>query len=543
MGNCIALNISCDQVLNRVCGCFCGKGNHIYNLEENLAALEKTMEDLKARRDDVLTRVHIEEDKGQQRLQQVQVWLNRVDVIENSFNDLISTSIVELERLCFRGVGSKNLKKSYIYGQKVFLMWKEVNNLKPDGVFEVVARPLRRAMVEERPLPQTLVARKIMMETAWNNLMDDETWIMGMYGMGGVGKTALLAQINNKLYEEREVCGHMGVVDPMEVQCLAENDAWDLFQRKVGQKTLLSHPDISMLARKIAKKCHGLPLALNVIGETMSCRTSVYEWKHAIDILTSYAREFSGMEEYILPVLKYSYDSLKGERVKLCFQYCVLFPEDHKIHKEELIEYWICEGFVDGKDGRERALNQGYEILGTLLRACLLLEDAKTKSYVKMHDVVREMAMWIATDLGNHKERCIVQGGAKLREVPKAKDWSTVRSMSLMRTNIKMISGNPDCPQLTTLLLQTNYKLENISGEFFMSMPMLVVLDLSMNYRLEESPEEISELVSLQFLDLSYTRIDRLSVGIQKLKKLLHLNMESMWRLESIYGISNLSSL
>lgn len=101
MGNCIALNISCDQVLNRVCGCFCGNGNYIYNLEENLAALEKTMEDLKARRDDVLTLVHIEEDGGQQRLRKVQVWLRRVDEIENRFDDLISTSIVERQRLCF----------------------------------------------------------------------------------------------------------------------------------------------------------------------------------------------------------------------------------------------------------------------------------------------------------------------------------------------------------------------------------------------------------------------------------------------------------
>ncbi|KAL1223878.1 Disease resistance protein RPS5 [Cardamine amara subsp. amara] len=635
MGNCIALNISCDHVLNRVCGCFCGKANYIYNLKENLADLKKIMEDLKAIRDDVLTRVEIEEDKGLQRLQQVQLWLSRVNVIENDFNDLTSTSIVELERLCLGGVCSMNLKKSYTYGQRVFLLSREVNNLKSDGVFEVVAKPFNRVMVEERPLPRTLVAREVIMDSAWNKLMNAGTCIMGMYGMGGVGKTALLAQINNKLSKERqifdfaiwidvsrdvqiekiqedigeklafcgdewncktkrqqahemhtflrrkkfvlllddvwekvdltdigvpfptmengckvvfttrsrEVCGKMGVDDPMEVHCLEENDAWDLFRRKVGEKTLLSHPDIPKLARKIAEKCHGLPLALNVIGETMSCKTSLHEWKHAIDVLTSYAREFSGMEEYILPVLKYSYDSLKGEHVKSCFQYCALFPNDHKIDKEALIEYWICEGFVDGKYGRERALNQGYEILGMLVRACLLMEDVVTKSRVKMHDVVREMAMWIASDLGNHKEKCIVQAGAKVHDVPQAKDWNSVSSMSLMRTNIEQISSNPDCPQLTTLLLQTNYKLVNILGEFFMSMPMLVVLDLSMNYRLNGLPEEIADLHSLRFLDLSDTSIDRLPVGMQELKKLLHLNLESMWRLQSISGISNLSSL
>lgn len=45
-------NISCDHVLNCVSGCFCGKDNYIYKLEENLTALDETMEDLKARRDD-----------------------------------------------------------------------------------------------------------------------------------------------------------------------------------------------------------------------------------------------------------------------------------------------------------------------------------------------------------------------------------------------------------------------------------------------------------------------------------------------------------
>ncbi|CDY26546.1 BnaA09g47310D [Brassica napus] len=52
MGGCISFQVSCDQVLNRVGSCFCGKGNHIGNLEKNLVDLEKSMGVLKARRDD-----------------------------------------------------------------------------------------------------------------------------------------------------------------------------------------------------------------------------------------------------------------------------------------------------------------------------------------------------------------------------------------------------------------------------------------------------------------------------------------------------------
>lgn len=70
-----------------------------------------------------------------------------------------------------------------------------------------------------------------------------------------------------------DVCGRMGVDDPIEVNCLAPKQAWDLFKKKVGENTLRSHPDIPFLARKVAGKCRGLPLALSVIGETMACKT------------------------------------------------------------------------------------------------------------------------------------------------------------------------------------------------------------------------------------------------------------------------------
>ncbi|KAF3521548.1 hypothetical protein F2Q69_00049212 [Brassica cretica] len=154
MGGCISIQVSCDQVLNRACSCLWRKGNHIGNLEKNLVALEKSMEVLKARRDDVLTRVQREEAKGQQRLNEVQVWLTSVYTIENHFDDLNITRTMELQRLCLCGVCSKNLKSSFHYGRRVSQMLKEVENLKSNGVFEAVAleKPDMRCVVEERPL-------------------------------------------------------------------------------------------------------------------------------------------------------------------------------------------------------------------------------------------------------------------------------------------------------------------------------------------------------------------------------------------------------
>ncbi|KAL0757710.1 hypothetical protein Bca101_095378 [Brassica carinata] len=341
----------------------------------------------------------------------------------------------------------------------------------------------------------------------------------------------------------REVCGHMGVDDPMEVQCLTDNEAWDLFEKKVGPLTLKSHPSIPEQARKVAEKCCGLPLALNVIGETMSCKRTIQEWDLAVQVLNSYAADFSGMEDRILPILKYSYDNLKSEHIKSCFQYCSLFPEDYLIEKEKLIDYWICEGFISEKEDRERRVNQGYDIIDTLVRSCLLLEEENNKSKVKLHDVVREMSLWISSDFGENRENCIVRAGVGLCEVPKVEKWSAVEKMSLMINKIEEISGSPNFPKLTTLFLQENMPLASISGEFFKCMPKLVVLDLSENLGLNRLPEELSELNSLKYLDLSRTMILRLPVGLWKLKKLVHLYLEGMRDLLSMDGISKLSSL
>ncbi|CAA7044016.1 unnamed protein product [Microthlaspi erraticum] len=116
-----------------------------------------------------------------------------------------------------------------------------------------------------------------MLDKAWKHLKEDGVGIMGMYGMGGVGKTTLLMQINNKFSEERrwnylrlesrfqqrktDAKWYSPLVPKMYVRAwglktqwksmLGENEAFDLFQKKVGQRTLGSDPEIPELAKKL----------------------------------------------------------------------------------------------------------------------------------------------------------------------------------------------------------------------------------------------------------------------------------------------------
>ncbi|KAJ4915611.1 Disease resistance protein (NBS class) family [Raphanus sativus] len=199
MGGCFSVSLSCDQVVNQFTQWLCLKSSYIHSLTENLASLQKSMEELKAKRDDVQARVDREEfTRNRPRLSQIQVWLTSVLTMENQYDDLLNSSQLELERLCLCGVCSKNVKMSYRYGKKVILMLREAERLSSRGGFDVVTGVVPVAEAEELPTQPTLVGRETMLEEVWNRLMG-KVGIVGLHGMGGVGKTTLLTQINKKL--------------------------------------------------------------------------------------------------------------------------------------------------------------------------------------------------------------------------------------------------------------------------------------------------------------------------------------------------------
>uniref|UniRef100_M4DQS0 AAA+ ATPase domain-containing protein n=1 Tax=Brassica campestris TaxID=3711 RepID=M4DQS0_BRACM len=629
MGGCLSV-LPWGQAVTQACNSLFGDGNYIHMMKANLEALEASMQTLRDRRDDLLTRVSIEEDKGLQRLAEVKRWLARVESIDSQVSDLLTTKPAEINRLCLFGYFSENCISSYEYGKEVSKKLEKVKELLSREAFGEVAIKGRLPKVEQQPIQKT-VGLDSMVGKAWDSIMKPEGRTLGIYGMGGVGKTTLLTRINNKFKDEfdvviwvvvskdlqydgiqdqilrrlcvdkdweketekekasfienilgrkkfvlllddlwsevdldkigvpsptqengskivfttrsKEVCRDMRADDELKMDCLTRNEAWELFQNAVGEVRLKGHPDIPTLAKQICEKCYGLPLALNVIGKAMSCKEDVHEWRDAIDVLKTSSDKFPGMEKKILSILKFSYDGLEDDKMKSCFLYCSLFPEDYEITKEELIEYWISEGFIKGERNEDGSNNKGHVIIGSLVRAHLLMECEKESTIfesgftraVKMHDVLREMAIWI----GKEEEKQCVKSGVKLSFIPDDINWSVSRRISLRSNQIKKISCSPKCPNLSTLFLGDNM-LKVIPGEFFQFMPSLVVLDLSRNLILLELPEEICSLISLQYLNLSRTRISSLPVVLKGLSKLISLDLEYCPGLKSIDGIGTI---
>ncbi|KAH9715192.1 putative disease resistance protein [Citrus sinensis] len=595
---CSIFQITCDGAFfNRCLDCFLGKAAYIRNLQDNLDALETELGNLIARKNDVMRRVVDAERQQMRRLDGVQVWASRVDSVKTEADQFIRDGSREIEKLCVGGYCSKNCMSSYKFGKKVAKKLRDVRSLISEGVFEVVADRAPESVADERPTERTVVGLQSQLEQVWRCLVEESAGIIGLYGMGGVGKTTLLTHINNKFLEsptnfdcviwvvvskdlrlekiqedigkkiglvgdswksksveekavdifrslrekrfvlllddiwERvdltkvgiplpgpknttskvvfttrfiDVCGSMEVDRKFQVACLSEKDAWELFREKVGEETLQSHHDIDELAQIVVKECGGLPLALITIGRAMAYRKKAEQWRRAIEELRRSASEFAGLGKEVYPLLKFSYDSLQNDTVRSCFLYCCLYPEDYGILKWDLIDCWFGEGFF-GESDRSGAENQGYDILETLVRACLLEEVEDDE--VKMHDVIRDMAIWITCEIEKEKRNFLVRAGAGLKEAPGVKGWENVRRLSLMQNQIETLAEVPTCPHLLTLFFDFNKELKMIADGFFQFTPSLKVLKMSncLNLKLPIGMSELGS--SLELLDISYTGI------------------------------------
>ncbi|GLT72114.1 hypothetical protein SLA2020_440740 [Shorea laevis] len=299
----------------------------------------------------------------------------------------------------------------------------------------------------------------------------------------------------------QEVAGKMQC-EVIPVKPLPDADALALFRDKVGSE-VVSYPryknDIEPFLNQILKKCNGLPLAIGVVATTMRGKSDRYLWETAAEELSKY--------EEIVDCLKFSYDHLDEQHQK-CFLYCALYPEDHEIPKEKLIEFWIEEGFIeDERRSRHSMICKGHSIIQNLIDNCMLESVKKIYKFknkrdcvgmhVSMHDLLRDMALKII------HPQFMVKAGMALEELPEEDEWrEDLLKVSLMKNQIREFPSSmlsPKCPMLTTLLLSKN-NITTIPEAFFDHMPGLRILDFSSNHKLHKLPSSISKLENLTTL-------------------------------------------
>ncbi|KAI3919111.1 hypothetical protein MKW98_016664, partial [Papaver atlanticum] len=95
--------------------------------------------------------------------------------------------------------GRKNCCIGYKLGKMVVELLNDVHKFWNEGVFQVLVDKSQPDIVREIATNQA-VGIESKLEEIWSLLADEESLerIIGLYGMGGVGKTTLLKNLNNK---------------------------------------------------------------------------------------------------------------------------------------------------------------------------------------------------------------------------------------------------------------------------------------------------------------------------------------------------------
>ncbi|GAB2302096.1 hypothetical protein Dimus_036117 [Dionaea muscipula] len=644
MGSIFSVSIPVDAIITQCCSCIARQAGHVTELSDRRRVLRDTLRGLEAARNDVQSKVEAVEHGGRvKRLDQVQAWLSLADASITEAHALIEVGENSSRSSCFCG----STEARYKLGKEIAGKIDQLAALKSKGNFAVVGERLPVTPAAVRP-SQPLVGVESLLENVLRCLEDEAVGVIGLYGMGGVGKTAILTKIHNELIassssssakggfdyviwvdvrrnqnlEELQerigkkigleeqmqeasrgcqndkyehiarvlngkkfvllldnlwekldllnagvpspsnengskivfttrseiVCGHMDAQKKIKLDCLEPEKAWELFRKKVGDDSnsiIDRDHEMAELARGVAKECGGLPLALITVGRTMASKKTPEEWSHSKETLRESASEFSGMDVEVLPLLAFSFENLPSHTLKACLLHFAFHPESAKITKRTLIDEWFRESLLSDHDrDADKRVNHGHDMVRTLVNMCLLEEVAEDERYVRLHDQVRDMLLWVASERGQEKEKYLVEAGLGLTKAPRVGKWDKARVVSLMNNQIKEIMEVPKCPHLEALYLESN-PLGRLAPGFFSSMTRLRVLDLSDNKSLGELPSEICHLVTLESLNLEFTTIRRLPFELKKLVRLkvLDLTFTSKLTVIPLHVLSSLSAL
>uniref|UniRef100_M1AQV6 Cc-nbs-lrr resistance protein n=2 Tax=Solanum tuberosum TaxID=4113 RepID=M1AQV6_SOLTU len=197
----------------------------------------------------------------------------------------------------------------------------------------------------------------------------------------------------------RSVCEATGAQKIMDVGMFSEEEAWFLFRQKVGD--FVDESSLHGIAKEVAKECKGLPLAIITVAGALKKLKTMPSWDCALKQLRSAeTRIIPEVPTELYIPLSLSYDYLESNEAKNLFLLCSLFEEDSNILPEELLRYGKGLCIFSEIGNLEHARNTVCLLLETL-KDCFLLTQGSRRKCVRMHDVVRDFALYIASE-GKH---------------------------------------------------------------------------------------------------------------------------------------------
>uniref|UniRef100_A0A2N9J6N9 AAA+ ATPase domain-containing protein n=1 Tax=Fagus sylvatica TaxID=28930 RepID=A0A2N9J6N9_FAGSY len=298
----------------------------------------------------------------------------------------------------------------------------------------------------------------------------------------------------------KEACNQMRSQKIVAIKDLSKEEAWNLFREMAGN--CVDTPDLRPTAEEVAKECGGLPVAVVTVGRALENKTKD-EWIAALEQLKkSIPKNIPGLHSKVYSSIKFSYSYLKSDEAKSCFLLCCLFPEDYSIPIEYLVRYGVGRRLFEKIDNVAEARSRVHAMVKDLKRSFLLL-DSELEECVKMHDVVRDVSISIAEELG-----FLVGCNDKMEEWPEKDTNGHYAAISLFSQEMKRHPDGIECPKLELLQLGKTFSLRLgfLPANLFQGMKELKVLSIQ-EMSFSSLPQSIQVLQNLRTLHLEYCEL------------------------------------
>nr|XP_004240205.1 putative late blight resistance protein homolog R1A-3 isoform X2 [Solanum lycopersicum] len=245
--------------------------------------------------------------------------------------------------------------------QKIFNQVKGLEERSSENdIDDDVADKLRRRLCGQRYL--------IVLDDMWDTATLDE--LMRPFPEFHKGSRVILTS------RKKEVALHGKChTDPLYLRLLRSEESWELSEKKVFGEGRC--PDeLEDVEKRIARKCDGLPLVVDLIGGVISRK----EKKEALwaEVLNDLSSSIFKDEEKVLKVIQLSYDHL-SDHVKPCLVYLATYPKDKDIRMSELKDLWISQGLE---------MRSAEEVVDELISSSLVIPF--DDSIFKIHDLVHD---------------------------------------------------------------------------------------------------------------------------------------------------------
>ncbi|KAF3958232.1 hypothetical protein CMV_016837 [Castanea mollissima] len=332
------------------------------------------------------------------------------------------------------------------------------------------------------------------------------------------------------------------------VGVLSNNEAKYLFSKIVGD--LAENLNFQSTMVEVVEECAGLPIAITTVANALKNKKEPSVWEDALrQLKRANPTHIEGMHDKVYQSIKLSYDFLTKEEQSL-FLFCSSFEEDRVIPIALLWRILVGLEFFQDVYTMEEVRNKVHTLVESLKDSCLLLEGNGSGSF-KMHDVIRDVAIYIAD---KDKEMLTIRSSNDLEKWSNMKNLKESIGIALFDVKFSDLPKRLEFPQLNFILLGDKGNSSAIPNHFFEGVKELKILvlfearislpsSLSSLHNLQslvlgncqlEDVAIIGELKNLKALTLSGSNIKQLPIEIGQLTHLQLLDLNSCTQLEVI---------